>query len=47
METELKAQEILEYCFCLLVDPNNIEEFKETTRYKDMVKEITFLLEND
>jgi len=48
METELKAQEILDYCMDYLgVDELCDDNFKDTKRYKEMVKEIEFMIDTD
>ena len=50
METKLKAKEILDYCINYLGTPApeflETHEFEKTKRYKDMVKEISFLIDN-
>ncbi|GAG21063.1 unnamed protein product [marine sediment metagenome] len=49
METKLKAKEILNYCMQYLIIPDCLEtyEFEKTKRYKEMLKEITFLMDTD
>jgi len=49
METELKAKEILDYCIQYLSNKDNleIEEFKKTKHYKEMLKEVGFLIDTD
>jgi len=51
MESKLKAKEILDYCIEYLGTPNpeNLEthEFEKTKRYKEMAKEIEFMLDTD
>lgn len=51
MKTEYKAREILDYayaCFNKTIDDNlNEIDYRKTKQYKDMLKEIIFMLEND
>jgi len=51
METKLKAEEILDYCLDYLGTPTpkslETHEFKKTKLYKDMIKEIIFMIETD
>lgn len=50
METEGTAREILEYCYgYLIVDKNGkgLDKFKKTKLYKEMVKEIEFMIDTD
>lgn len=51
METKLKAKEILEYCLEYLGTPNpenlEIHEFEETKLYKEMLKQIGFMIDTD
>lgn len=49
METKLKAKEILDYCLSALginVNDNAFLGLKKQT-YKNMLKEITFMIDND
>lgn len=46
MENDLRAKEILEYCANYLISTGEkLLEFKTSKRYKEMVKEIKFLME--
>ena len=49
MDIENKAKEILEYCLNYLSNKDNLEikEFEKTKLYKEMLKEITFLIDTD
>ena len=46
MKTKQKAQEILDYCVSYLTpfDNKEIEKFEKTKRYKEMLKEIEFMI---
>ena len=44
METKLKAKEILDYCILELTGNFKIKDKK---KYKEMLKEIIFMLETD
>ena len=49
MNDKQKAKEILEYCLEYLGIPEHTEihEFQETKLYKDMLREIEFMLTTD
>jgi hypothetical protein len=50
METENQAKEILDYCIQYLTGNNELKEkdYKNPKKlYKEMLKEICFMLEND
>ena len=49
MEEKLKAEEILDYCISYLSNFDGLEtkEFKESRSYKEMLKEIEFMLDTD
>ena len=47
METKLKATEILAYCMDYLGSYTSNEEFRKTKLYKEMLKEIEFLIDTD
>jgi hypothetical protein len=49
METKQTAEEILNYCFMYLVDnnPKKLSKFKKDSLYKEMIKEIEFLIDTD
>lgn len=46
IENKLKAKEILDYCVSYLssFDGEETKDFQKTTRYKQMVKEIEFMI---
>ena len=49
METKDKAKEVLDYVLEYVVIPNKLEihEFQKTKRYKEMLKEIEFMIDSD
>lgn len=52
IETKDKAKEILDYCIKYLsylnaMDNKQIDNFHKTKKYKEMVKEIEFMIDTD
>lgn len=47
METKLTAEEILNYCCNYLGVYKPLDEFKKTKLYKEMLKEICFMIEDN
>jgi hypothetical protein len=49
MKTKLKAKEILDYCISYLSNFDGLEtkQFQKKKRYKDMIKEIEFMINTD
>lgn len=47
METKLIAKEILNYCCNYLGTYKSLDEFKKTKLYKEMLKEICFMIEDN
>lgn len=47
METEEKAKEILDYCMEYLGTYKSLKEMKKTELYKQMAKQIEFMIDTD
>ena len=47
METKYKAEEILQYCMDYLGTYTTDRKFKKTKLYKEMLKEIEFMIDTD
>ena len=47
METKQRAENILNYCIEWLMPHSEIISFSKSKRYKEMLKEINFLIDSD
>jgi len=49
MDTKIKAKDILDYCISYISNFDKIEtiQFQKKKRYKEMLKEIEFMIDNN